>query len=463
MMSVLQVGLERWHTWQTRTVNRRIFCALLTVGLLTVAAKIASAAKDLAVAYQFGAGDDLDAFLMAFMIPSFAVNLIGGSLNAALIPTYIQVRKQEGTAASAELYAAVLFGSLGLLMVATALLFAAGPFLLRLVAGGFSADKLALTTALYDSLLPCLALTGLATTWGAVLNAHERFALTAGTPILMAAVTVVSLLALSRSFHIFALAIGTVAGAVCHAALLGWGLTREGLRLRPSWSGMTPALRTVWRQYAPMLAGAVFIGSTEVVGQIMAASLESGSVSVLSYGTKVPMLLVGIGSMAASTAVLPYFSQMVASGRWHDIRQTLSTYSRLIAAVAIPLTILLIICSEPIVRLLFQRGAFTEAHTHHVAWVQSLALLQLTPFALGILAVRLISALQANHILMWSSAISLVLTIGLNHLFMQRLGVAGIALATSVMYLVSMGFLYVMVFRLLKARSLAAASLQPGN
>jgi len=144
---------------------------------------------------------------------------------------------------------------------------------------------------------------------------------------------------------------------------------------------------------------------------------------------------------------------MVAARRWDDIRHTLFTYTRLIAAVTIPLTIILVAISEPIVELLFQRGAFTAAHTHQAAWVQSLALLQITPFALGILAVRLLSSLKANHILMWSSAISLVLSIVSNYVFMQLLGVAGIALATSLMYLVSMCFLYTMVFRQLRLES----------
>jgi len=453
MPDVLQVGLQWWDTWKTRSINRRILSALVTVGTLTVLAKIASAGKDLVVAYQFGAGDELDAFLMAFLIPSFAINLIGGSLNAALIPTYIQVRKQEGTAPATDLYASVLTGSLVLLSMTSLILFAVGPFLLRLVAMEFPEEKFALTVSLFYTLLPCLLLSGLATTWGAILNAHEQFSLAAIAPAIMACVTILTLLAFSRPVNIHMLAIGVVAGTVCHAALLGWGVARGGLRLRPGWTGVTPALKTVWSQYAPMLAGAALIGGTEVIGQIMAASLGSGSVSILSYGNKVPMLLLGVGSMAASTAILPYFSQMVAARQWVEIRQTLLTYARLIAAITIPLTGLLVTFSEPIIEVLFQRGAFTASQAHQAAWVQSFALLQLVPFALGILAVRLLSSLKANHILMWSSAISLVLSIVLNYVFMQLLGVAGIALATSLMYLVSMCFLYTMVFRQLRSQS----------
>ncbi len=451
MYKALRVGLQWWDTWKARSINRRILSALLTVGALTILTKFASAGKDLVIAYQFGAGDELDAFLMAFLIPSFAINLIGGSLNPALLPTYIQVRKQEGMEAANNLYASVLTGSVVLLTLTSLTLFAIGPFLLRTVALEFPEDKFALTVSLFNTLLPCLLLSGLATTWGAILNAHEQFSLAAIAPGIMTCVTILALLAFTHSVNIHALAIGVVAGTVCHAVFLGWGVAREGIRLRPGWTGVTPALQTVWHQYAPMLAGAALISSTEVVGQIMASSLGSGSVSILSYGNKIPMLLLGVASMAASTAVLPYFSEMVVGQQWDQVRHTLFTYARLIAAITIPLTAVLVVFSEPIVDLLFKRGAFTEEHTHQVAWVQSLALLQIPPFALGILAVRLLSSLKVNHVLMWSSAISLVLIIVLNYLFMKPLGVAGIALATSLMYFVSMCFLYIMALRRLKS------------
>src|SRR5678815_3895548 len=91
MKSTVQVGLNWWSTWQERSVNRRIFSAMVTVGGFTTLVKLVAAAKEMAIAYQFGTSDELDAFLIALLLPAFAVTLIGGSLNAALIPTYIQV------------------------------------------------------------------------------------------------------------------------------------------------------------------------------------------------------------------------------------------------------------------------------------------------------------------------------------------------------------------------------------
>jgi putative peptidoglycan lipid II flippase len=141
---------------------------------------------------------------------------------------------------------------------------------------------------------------------------------------------------------------------------------------------------------------------------------------------------------------------MVALAEWDGVRHTLITYARLIVLITLPLTVGLIYFSEPIVRLLFQRGAFTEADTQLVAWVQALHLLQVPVVVLGILIVRLISALKANRILMWGAGINLIFNVVSNYVFMKWLGVAGIALSTSLMYLVSTGFLLVMALRLMK-------------
>jgi putative peptidoglycan lipid II flippase len=450
MMNTIQLGQRWWKTWQESSVNTRIFAAMVTVGGFTVLVKLFAGAKELVVAYQFGTSDALDAFLIAFLLPGFAIALVSGSLNAALIPTYIQVREHEGHEAAQRLASSIMVSSAGLLIAVSVILALIARYILPVVASGFSPEKLALTASLYYVLLPCLLLSGLATTWSAILNAQDRFALAAAGPMVTSVMTVLVLLVLAKYWGIYALAVGTVAGSLLEAGLIGWWLGRQGSSVFPRWHGVTPAVAQVWGQYTPMLAGAFLMGSTILVGQSMAAMLGSGSVAALAYGSKITTLVLGIGSVAVSTAVLPHFSRMVARGEWDSVRHTLITYARLIVIITLPLMAILIYFSEPLVRVLFQRGAFTEADTQLVAWVQGLYLLQVPVFVLGMLIVRLISALRANRILMWGAGINLVFNIACNYLLMNSLGVAGIALSTSLMYLVSTSFLLFMAMRLLQ-------------
>jgi putative peptidoglycan lipid II flippase len=170
----------------------------------------------------------------------------------------------------------------------------------------------------------------------------------------------------------------------------------------------------------------------------------------LAYGNKVTNLFVGIGAVAVSTAVLPHFSRMVTVMDWHGLRHTLGTYTRLLLVVSLPVTLALIYYSEPMVVVFFQRGAFTEADVHLVSRVQTIILLQIPLYMVGMLFVRLISALKANQVMMWGNAINLFVCIGLNYVLMQRFGVIGIASATSLMYLISCCFLILVSLRLMK-------------
>ena len=163
----------------------------------------------------------------------------------------------------------------------------------------------------------------------------------------------------------------------------------------------------------------------------------------LEYGNRLSAALLGIGATGLGTAVLPYVSKTVADKDWSGLQHTLKKYTILILQLSIPCTILIFIYSEPIIQLIFQRGAFTESDTQLVGQVQAMYILQVPFYMLSILKVRLISSIKYNQILFYGALISFVLNILLNYLFMQYFGVSGIALSTAAVYLVSYIFLSV--------------------
>ncbi len=442
MVNPLSIGLNRWRNWRVKSTNRRILAAMISVGGFAIIVKLTSTAKQLVIADQFGTSDALDAFLIAFLIPSLAINVVSGSFNAAFMPTFIKVKEQQGQGAAQRLFSNVMVWSTLLMIAISGLLALVSPFIIPIVGSGFSPEKQALTRSLFLAMLPVLTISGLATIWASILNAEERFALAAIAPIMTPAVAVTAILFMGTMWGIYALAIGTVGGFLLEAVLLAWGLKRHGFSLIPRWHGLDRAVKQVARQYAPMAAGALLMSSTELVDQSMAAMLGPGSVSALNYGNKVVALIIGIGSMALSTAVFPYFSRMVAVNDWIGVRHTLKTYARLVLFVTVPMTLVLFYLSDPIVALLFERGAFTAGDSRLVGQVQALYILQIPFYVLGIMGVRLLSALKKNQILMGISAVNLATNIVGNYVFMRYLGVAGISLSTSVVYAISMSLIY---------------------
>ena len=449
-MDALRMHLDFRNIWQQQSVNRRIFATMITVGGFTFVVNLAATAKELVVANQFGTGDVLDAFLIAFLLPSFAINVVMGSFNAALIPTFIHVRENEGIEKAQQLFSSVTVWNTVVLVIVSVLLAMASSFILPILGSGFSPEKQALTRSIFFVLLPILAISGLGITWAAVLNASERFALVAISPMIKPIVTVALLVVMGKIWGIYALAAGTVGGVVLEAGLLAWGVRRRGFHLVPRWHGLTPPMKKVINQYMPMVAGAFLMTSTSLIDQSMAAMLGPGSVSTLNYAGKAVTLILGIGSVSLGTAVFPHFSRMVAVYDWAGIRYTLKTYTYLILLVTIPLTLILVFFSESLVRFFFERGAFTSADTWRVSQVQALFLLQVPFYLLGILMVRLISSLKMNRILMQAAIINLFLKITFNYLLMQRLGAAGIALSTTLVYVVSFIYCSIMLYKQIK-------------
>lgn len=421
----------------TDTTNRRIFRAVLVVGAFTVLAKLATAGKDLLVARSFGRSDALDAFLIAYLVPSFVMSLLAGALVVAFVPKFVEARQKQGLDAAQRLLSSTLFFATIFLVVVAILLALLAPFYLPYLGSHFSTPKLHLTRQLSYVLLPFI-LFGSGTMFvSGVLNAGERFALAAATPLITPLVILGFLELGPARWGPFSLAYGVSAGSLLEALVVAQALRSQDLRFVLKWRGLDSNLRGVFSQFAPMLGGTFLMCSTGLVDQAMAAMLSPGSVAALSYGNKVVAALIGIGSVAVSTAILPYFAKMAANQDWYGCQNTLKRYVLLVVAVTVPLTGCLMAFSRPLVRVLFQRGAFGPTDTELVSWVQTCYCIQIPFYICGQLFVRFLSSIQRNDMLMYIAGVNLFLDIALNLVLMKTLGIAGIALSTSVVYAVS--------------------------
>jgi putative peptidoglycan lipid II flippase len=408
--------------------------------------------RELAIAQEFGRSDQVDAYFIAYLVPLTLMQVIVGSFGPALMPEYLKVRQHEGVPAGKRLFAACLSWASVVLLAVTGALAAGIDLWLPLLTSGFEHEKRVLTGKLFMLLLPSLCLSGIASLWTTALNAERRFVLGALTPAVVPLGAIVSLMVFAKEYGVEALAVGTLAGHALQCALLIPALQRRDIPVLPRWQRRNEQMASVVRQYLPAASGALLMSTTTFVNQGMAAMIDPGSVAALSYGNKVVNFVLGIGALALSSAVLPEFSRMTSESDWFGIRRTMKTYSALILIGGGVVALLLYVVSEPLVAAIFQRGAFGERDTSTVAQVQALYVLQIPFYLVGITLVRLIAALQLNYILLWGTVINVSANVVLNLLFIRWLGVAGIALSTSVVYLIAMIFFGLAVVRRLSTR-----------
>ena len=436
-----QKYLDLWQKLAQGSINRQIFAAALTVGLMTGLVKFAAVGKELIVAWRFGTGNELDAFIIAMVVPSFIINVVAGSFKSALIPIYIKVREQQGSKAAQQLFAGIIILALGLLTLTAIAIITTAPLYLPLIASGFSPEKLRLTTHLLWSVSPLILLNGVISIWGGVLNAGEKFALAAFSPAITP-FAIVTMLFAFPNLGIYALAVGWICGSFLEVIILGIGLHRQKIGVLPKWSKYDANLNQVASQYVPVITGAFLMCSTEIVDQSMAAMLSSGSVAALGYANRVIALPLTLATMALGTAVIPYFSKTIAQKNWGKIEHTFNYYLRLIFITTIPLTIVFILASKLIIQILFERGSFNAEDTQIVSQIQIFYALQIPFYIATIFVVKLINSLGVNYFLAWGSSISLLVNIVGNYAFVEWIGVKGIALSTSCVYLISFAFLY---------------------
>jgi len=430
----------------------------VTVSGWTAAVKVAGAAKVIISARLFGTGDAMDAYLVAFLLPSFFVDVLAGPIDAALVPRLVELREGRGRAAIEEFSSNVLAVTGAVFLMAAVTVAALSGWFLPALASSFSQEKLVLSERLLLCMILIAPLTGLSATWRAVLNAEHRFAAAAFIPMLTPLTCIVTLLAAGRRYGVMALAVATLSGAFLEAVASGVSVRRAGYTIQPRWGGITPELRAVIGQYAPVVAITLVMTGSAALDQAMAARLESGSVATLNYGTRLLGVLMAVGPAAVGTVVLPHISGAALLQESRSITRILRTYLVLVFALILPVIAVVMYFSGPLIRLLFQGGAFSEASTHLVAAVQSMSMLQVPIALLLALEIRLTSAAKANQILYRVAVLSLALTVVLDFLLMRSRGVIGIPLAGVAVRLVSVVYLSCKIYRIHRKRSSVAPS-----
>ena len=434
----------------------KIATRTLGVGAITVMSKTAGALKAIFLARFFGSSKELDAYLIAFLIPSLLCDALSGALAPVLVPSLVEADRLNGRNSTKTLYSYSLRRAL-LLMVLLAGALAGCLGLLGAFAGPLHLSGLKLERELLLIMIPMLPLSAVNGVWRSLLNASERFFIAAMAPVLTPLVIIGVLFCWRGSLGVYALALGTTAGMAAELLVLGAAVHSLGYPVAPPAMAAPSAARSIHTQYSALLANNFLLGGFAFVDQAMAATLGSGRISIFNFGTRLITVLLAIGPVSLGTIILPRLSEISAERDWGRLRRSVSKYVLVSLAVVIPVTVLLSSFSGPIAHLLFGRGVFGEADTKAVAVVQSCSLLQLPVATTFAIFTRLVASLKANQILLPCSIFGIVANAVLDYVLMRRYGIAGIALATTVVWTLMLVLLSYLLFRWVRASGLSKA------
>ncbi|MBW7852384.1 MAG: polysaccharide biosynthesis C-terminal domain-containing protein [Rhodospirillales bacterium] len=404
-----------------------------TVAALTAVARLVSLAREIAVAARFGAAPEVDAFVVAFAVPSFLSAALVVSMGPAVVPALVRAGHGDGEAAVRALLARLTGAATALLLAAAALAALAAPVYLPLFAFPPGQQALVVTLALILALV--VPLQGMAALWTAALHTRGRFALPALTPALTPLAAVAALLAFGDEFGIVALAAGMVAGGCLELAVLAGALARRRLLAAPAWGGRPAAGAAA--AGASHFVAALVLGLIPLADQLMAAAAGTGGAATFAYGSRLTSLISGIGMLALGQALLPLFAQAAAAGDGAALRRTLREALALILLLAVPGAVLVALASDPIMTVMYQRGSFDAAAAAAAAEMQRWFVLQVPFYLAWVALTRLLVGLHRQYVVLALSGLAAMLNFGLNLALRPLAGVAGIAAATTLTFVVS--------------------------
>lgn len=337
--------------------------SFLTVSSGTLASRLLGFARDSLLAALLGAGAAADAFLAAFQLVNVARRLLTeGGLNASLVPAWLRIRDTGGAVGAAAFAGRVLGSIAAILIAATALLALIMPLVIAMLAPGFvGRETLQLATDNARLMLPYLAFAGPVTVMMALLNAQGRFALTAFSPLLfnVALIAVMAVLLAvrpdaARAAQIVAATVG-IAGLLQLSILV---LRRGEALASPLRVSFDKEIRGFLARAVPGMMASSAPQLLMVAGAIIASSSPS-AVSWLYFAGRLVELPLGIVGVAMGTVMVPELARAIRTDDRTTMAHAESRGLELAVGLALPATLGLMVLAEPIVRLLFEHGAFT--------------------------------------------------------------------------------------------------------
>jgi len=439
------------------TGNQRISTrATGVVGIAILCSRILGLVREQVFAGLFGAGRNLDAFLMAFRVPNMLRDLFAeGALSTAFITTFSKKIATEGDESAWSLANKVATLTAVFMSAITLLGIVFAPQLIGVMTWwSWSPEKTALTIQLTRIMWPFILLVSLAALVMGMLNARNVF----GPPAMASSYfnlgSIIGGVAIGwwldphfgpRS--LVGLAIGTLIGGLWQLVAQFPSLRRVGYKYRPDFQWRDEGVRTVFGLMAPAIIAASAVQVNVLVNSGFAARLGDGPVSWLNIAFRLMQLPLGIFGVAVATVTLPLVSRSAAVGNTIGFRSALAHSIRLVLLLTIPAAIGLIILAEPIIRLIYEHGRFTSEATRQTAGALRFYAIGLAGYSADKVLAPAFYALNKRYLPMLVTLSSIAINFSLNWFltFYLQWGHRGLAFSTSVVAITNFFFLYSMM------------------
>ena len=398
--------------------------------------RIAGLVREIVAAGYFGVKGPMSAFTIAFQVPNLVRSLFADqAIQAALVPVFAEHLERGERREAFRLVSTLIFAFILVIGALTAVFILVAPAVMEVLAPGFGGRLDDLTVALSRLLFPILLMLGVSGLVVGVLNSYERFAVFAIAPFFWNVAIIAVLVGLAPAFperdRIYAYAIGVLVGTAVQLALVTFDLRNTPFRLQRVFA-WTPDLRKVLLLMLPVTISLGLINFNLVINSLFGTLVSDRAPAAIDKAFRIYMLPQGMFSVAVATVVFPTLSRFAARRAYDDLRATMANGMRQIVLLLLPAAAAILVLSEPMIRLVYERGEFGPSQTQLVATALFWFAFSLPFNGLFLLLTRTFFSLQRPWVPTAISAGNLLITaLGALALY-GPFGVGGIVAATAI-------------------------------
>ncbi|MGH2506060.1 MAG: lipid II flippase MurJ [Ktedonobacteraceae bacterium] len=432
-----------------KTANQHIWRALLSLASAALLLRVGGMLNQVIVSASFGAGANMDAYFVAAAFPLLLIQLISSAVEAAVIPVYSRLRMHASQEETSRLFSTLLNCLVLSALPLSLFLLALRQPLVLFTAPGLSPAQIGQAAELTPLLYLVMPLSLLLGLLECILNTEGQFGWPAYAGLLVPLTTALLTWLGGRTYGVVVLCAGALLGTMLQLIVVIVRARLARLRYQCVLDWQNSHFKAILRAAWPVLLGALISQGSPLVDQMFASTLAVGSISALSYALKLVSIFSGVLFVSMGRAMLPYLARQASmrDPTYRVFKDTLRLYLWCIGLCTLVLSLSMLLIATQLVQLLFQHGIFSAADVQNTSATLRGFLLGLTPMAASFLLIRAFSALGETRIPMYVAFVSVSTNALLDALFAHFWQSQGIALATSLVYLVSSVLLLVLLYR----------------
>jgi putative peptidoglycan lipid II flippase len=334
--------------------------------IATAASRVAGLGREVVAAGYYGISGPMSAFTLAFQVPNLIRALFAdAALQPAFVPVFTELLGKKAYKEAFRLASTMLLLVTMVLGAITALFVLLAPVLMPLFAPGFEGEILDLTVSLSQVLFPILVLLGISGIVVGILNSYDRFGAFAISPLFWNLTIILVLVVLEPMFEgqdrIYAYAIAILVGTAVQLLIPAWDLRHTPFRFSWSFDWRHPGVRRVLVLMLPVTISLGLINFNLLINSFFGSLVSEQAPAAIDKAFRIYQLPQGIFSVAIATVLFPTLARFANAGAIDDLRATMANGMRQILFVLVPAAAAILVLSEPMIRLIYQRGNF-EAH-----------------------------------------------------------------------------------------------------